>query len=182
MGIFNIKKRGYFKLSKADFKTKKDDFELVSVKFSGNFFEKLSQETEKENSTEELAQITNTASIILFKNKVEIVYNPSEIELEEDKFITLINQKLNWINNNKSLINIEITKKLLPLKNENWLEENETKISEIEFVKRIRLASILFLEDGSSELIFNDGNLFWEHQIVADLSAKNKLIAINIRG
>jgi hypothetical protein len=34
----------------------------------------------------------------------------------------------------------------------------------------------------SCELIFDDGDLFWQNEIVADLSRKNKLTDASIRG
>ena len=183
MGIFSrFNKKGNINLSKSDFKTESEDFEVLSVKVSGDFFEKFPQAKKKDNYTGKTTLITNTVTLPLFGNKVEITYDPSEIELNEDKFIDQMNRTLNWIADNESGIKSGVTKKLLPLKNENWLEENEIELSESEFIKRIKLSSISFFGDGSSELIFDDGDLFWEHQIVADLSGKNKLTEINIRG
>ena len=40
---------------------------------------------------------------------------------------------------------------------------------------KIKLNAISFFGDLNCELIFDDGDLFWEHQIVVDLSNKNKL-------
>ena len=118
----------------------------------------------------------------IFGNKVEITYDPSKIELNENKFIEQINRKLDWIADNEKTLNNGIAKKLVPLKNESWLDENESEISNGEFIKRIQLKSITFYGDGNSELSYDDNDLFWEHQIVADLSIKNKLTDVNIRG
>jgi hypothetical protein len=183
MGIFlRFKKKGNINLSKSDFKTESEDFEVLSVKVSGDFFEQFPQAKKKDNYTGKSTLITNTAILSLFGNKVKITYDPSEIELNEDKFIDQINRNLNWIADNQSGIKSGVAKKLLPLKNENWLEENESELSESEFIKRIELTSISFFGKGNSELIFDDGDLFWEHEIVADLNTKNKLTDINIRG
>ncbi|WP_179007478.1 DUF2262 domain-containing protein [Winogradskyella forsetii] len=183
MGIFSrFKKKGNINLSKSDFKTESEDFEVLSVTVSGDFFEKFPQAKKKDNYTGKSTLVTNTTSLSLFGNKVDITYDPSEIELNENKFIEQINRNLNWIADNESGIKSGITKKLLPLKNENWLEENESELSESEFIKRIKLTSISFFGKGNSELIFSDGDLFWKHDIVADLNTKNKLTDINIRG
>nr|WP_308992897.1 DUF2262 domain-containing protein [Mariniflexile sp. KMM 9835]MDQ8212461.1 DUF2262 domain-containing protein [Mariniflexile sp. KMM 9835] len=183
MGIFSrFKKKGDVNLSKSDFKTQSEDFEVLSVKVSGDFFEKFPQAKKKDNYTGKSTLITNTAILSLFGNKVKITYNPSEIELNEDKFINQMNRNLNWIANNESEIKIGISKKLLILKNESWLQENESELSKNEFIKRIKLTSISFFGKGNSELIFDDGDLFWEHEIVADLNTKNKLTDVNIRG
>lgn len=183
MGILSrFKKKGEFNLSRSDFKTESEDFEVLSVKVSGDFFEKFPQAKKKENHVGKSALITNTANISLFGNKIEITYDPSEIELNEDKFIARINHHLNWIADNESGIKSGITTKLLPLKNENWLEENEAELSEGEFINRIKLMSISFSGKGNSELTFNDGDLFWKHEIVVGLNTKNKITNISISG
>ncbi len=183
MGIFSrFKKKGNINLSKSDFKTESEDFEVLSVKVSDDFYEKFPQAKKKENYTGKNTLITNSTKISLFGNNVEITYDPSGIELNENKFIDQINRNLNWIADNESGIKSGIAKKLLPLKNENWLEENESELSQSEFIKRIKLTSISFFGKGNSELIFDDGDIFWEHDIVADLNTKNKLTDINIRG
>jgi hypothetical protein len=183
MGIFSrFKKSGNFNLSKSDFKTESDDFEVISVKVSDDFYDLFPQAKKKENCTGKSTLITNTSSVSLFGNKVEISYDPNETELNENIFINQINRNLNWIADNENGIKCTIAKKLLSLKNQSWLEENEIELTETKFIKRIKLTSISFFGKGNSELIFNDGNLFWEHDIVADLNTKNKLTDINIRG
>jgi hypothetical protein len=183
MGLFSrFKKKGKFNLSKSEFKTESEEFEVLSVKVSGDFFDKFPQAEKKENYVGKNTLISNSAKIILFGNQVEITYDPSEIELNENKFIDQINSRLNWISDNEKTLKNGIAEKLVPLKNESWLDETETEISNNEFVKRIQLSRITFYGDGNSELTFDDNDLFWEHQIVADLNAKNKLTDINIRG
>jgi hypothetical protein len=182
MGLFSkFRKKGEFNLSKSDFTTKREDFEVISVKLSEDFFEKFPQAKKKENYAGKNTLVTYSTKITLFGNKVEITYDPSEIELNEDKFIDLINEKLNWISENKETIKNGIAKKLVPLKNDSWLDENEPEISNSEFIKRIQLNGITFYEDGNSELNFDDDNLFYGHQIVADLK-NNKLTDISING
>ena len=183
MGLFSrFKKKGEYNLSKSDFKTESEDFEVLSVKLSGDFFEKFPQAKKKENYTGKNTLITNSTKINILGNQVEITYDPSEIELNENKFIDLINNKLNWISNNEETLKNGIAKNLVPLKNDSWLNENESEISNDEFIKRIKLNRITFYGNGDSELTFDDDDLFWGHQIVADLSVKNKLTDINIRG
>ena len=48
MGIFSrFKKKGNINLTKSDFKTESGNFEVLSVKVSGSFFEKLPQAKKK---------------------------------------------------------------------------------------------------------------------------------------
>lgn len=55
--------------------------------------------------------------------------------------------------------------KLLPLKNESWLDDDETEISPAEFKAKMTLESISVSADGKFEFWHNDGNLFLGHSI-----------------
>ena len=110
MGLFSrFKKKGKFNLLKSDFKTESEDFEVVSVKLSDDFFEKFPQAKKKENYTGKNTLVTNKAKINLFENQVEIIFDPSEIELNENRFIELINHRLNWISDNEETLKNGIT-------------------------------------------------------------------------
>ena len=54
---------------------------------------------------------------------------------------------------------------LLPLKNENWLDEDEAELSPDEFKDRMTLESITVYPSGSFDFWHNDGDLFWGHSI-----------------
>lgn len=56
--------------------------------------------------------------------------------------------------------------KLLPLKNGNWLGEEEEPFSAKAFVSQMTLESISVHPDGSFEFWHDDGDLFWGHSIV----------------
>lgn len=56
---------------------------------------------------------------------------------------------------------------LLELHNEAWNEGK--KIDNHEFINRMELEAITFYEDGSSELYYKDGDLFWGHCILIAL-------------
>ena len=60
---------------------------------------------------------------------------------------------------------------LLPLKNENWLGENEKELTRKQFLAKMKLNSITVNEDGEFEFWHDDGNLFLGHsiQITGDL-------------
>ncbi|PWH84317.1 hypothetical protein DIS18_07225 [Algibacter marinivivus] len=187
MGIFSwFNKKASFNLKKSDFKIENESFydseasELVNVEFAKDV-----TEWKKENGITEDRELNydrSVANLLLFGNQVEIVYHHAEIELNENDFLNEINKKLNWVSKNQKEINNDIARKLVPLKNGSWLGENESKISKNNFLNRIRLDSILFFGDLSFELIYDDGNLFWKHQIVVDLNKDNKLINIDIQG
>lgn len=55
--------------------------------------------------------------------------------------------------------------KLLPLKNESWLDDGEPELRPEDFLSRMRLESISIRPDGSFEFWHSDGDLFWGHSI-----------------
>lgn len=58
------------------------------------------------------------------------------------------------------------TKKLLGLKNDNWLDENEPEVSEEGFAHKMALESISVEAGGAFEFWHDDGDLFWGHSIL----------------
>lgn len=71
---------------------------------------------------------------------------------------------------------------LLELKNESWLQENQTELSPIEFLKAMSLESITFNPDGNFEFWHNDGGLFWGHSILICGSIEEGLYDADIPG
>jgi hypothetical protein len=71
---------------------------------------------------------------------------------------------------------------LLPLKNDTWLQKGESPLTEADFLKRMRLQSIWFGEDGSFEFWHNDGDLFWGHSIEVRGNLKDGLTEADIPG
>lgn len=71
--------------------------------------------------------------------------------------------------NNQSVWNRRIRayaiEKLLPLKNDAWLNEGEVELTAADFEKRMSLESITVNADGSFDFWHNDGDLFWGHSI-----------------
>jgi hypothetical protein len=55
--------------------------------------------------------------------------------------------------------------KLLPLKNKNWLDDDEDVLTAGEFKARMKLESITVAADGSFDFLHNDGDLFFGHAI-----------------
>lgn len=58
-----------------------------------------------------------------------------------------------------------ILSELLQLKNEDWLGEEETELTSKAFLERLTLVSISIFGAGRFEFWFEDGDLFWGHDI-----------------
>lgn len=56
--------------------------------------------------------------------------------------------------------------KLLPLKNENWLAEDQSPLTEEAFRGHLEVQSIVAEDEGAFTVYFDDGDLFWGHAIV----------------
>jgi hypothetical protein len=57
---------------------------------------------------------------------------------------------------------------LLPLKNESWLDEDESELTEAADEGRMMIKTITVDVDGSFGFWFADGDLFWGHAIHVD--------------
>jgi hypothetical protein len=55
---------------------------------------------------------------------------------------------------------------MLDLKNGTWLRDGETPLSADEFMGRLTLQSIGIEADGSSQFFYEDGGLFWGHDVI----------------
>lgn len=55
----------------------------------------------------------------------------------------------------------------LPTKNDSWLEEDEEEMTEAQFKAAINLETISFAEDEDISMWYSDGEIFWDHTLVA---------------
>jgi hypothetical protein len=72
--------------------------------------------------------------------------------------------------------------KLLPLKNELWLDEDEEPVTDEEFRSRMTLTAISIFGDGTTEFWHDDGDLFWGHLIQVERAANGEFTDANIPG
>jgi hypothetical protein len=63
--------------------------------------------------------------------------------------------------------------RLLPLKNESWLDEDEHEVTSDEFKGKMSLQSVTVYDDGAFEFSHDDGDLFWGHciQVTGDIES-----------
>ena len=63
-------------------------------------------------------------------------------------------------------IHEQVISELLPLKSQNWQEDDGSTVTRDEFLNRMKLKSITLRADGSFDVCYDDGDLFWGHEIV----------------
>ncbi len=57
---------------------------------------------------------------------------------------------------------------MIQLKNDAWLDDGESLVTEEEFRNRMVLESVIVNGDGTASLTFLDGDIFWGHWIVVE--------------
>ena len=71
--------------------------------------------------------------------------------------------------------------KLLKLKNDLWIEEDEKEVTKKDFKDRMKFTS-LYVFSESANFYFDDGNLFWGHTIEVTINQNLEFIDANIVG
>ncbi len=71
---------------------------------------------------------------------------------------------------------------LLELKNDSWLDEDESELSREEFLQRVSLESVTVGPNGRFEFWYADGDLFWGHSIMVSGSLDGGLDSADIHG
>jgi len=173
--------QGKFNLHLSDFSTKRHSAEVISVKLSPDFYE-LFPEANKSVETGKRQISTSVVKLIFWGQHVEVSFDPNVTSSGSEEFIIKINNQLNWLIKHKHLVDEVIIRDLLPLKNDSWLDENETVLSEERFLEAISLTSIDFDQNAGATLYYDDGNTFFGHTIVVEISSKQKVKQASIAG
>ena len=139
-------------------------------------------------STERFGDVVLNPTIGWFEGKAK--WNRKTIELQfnkgEDDGIagaietaeTLWAEQAAW----KRKVDDFAVKKLLPLKNDSWLGEDEAELTPKEFKARMKLLSISVSSNGRFEFWHDDGDLFWGHSLQISGNLKDGLLDADIPG
>lgn len=72
--------------------------------------------------------------------------------------------------------------RLLKLKNEVWLDDNEEPLTPEQFKTRMVLESINVYPEGDVELYHSDGDLFFGHYILVEMDSSDRFLDAYIAG
>ena len=176
-----------------------DDFYIIEMKFKNDILSLLSEKDEKIEATlkqfnKALQNIWSNFTMeelsIAFRQAPAVVLD--EIKKEDmPKTVTIknfgkfiYNKKLNAYKLFKQFIEKAkdyTTDKLLKLKNDLWLEEDEKEVTKKDFKDRMKFTS-LYVFSESANFYFDDGNLFWGHTIEVTINQNLEFIDANIVG
>jgi hypothetical protein len=139
-------------------------------------------------STQQFGQVVMNPVIGWFEGKVKWNRKTIKLHLEpgEDGSISdaIKTAECLWSNQAawKRKVDEFAVEKLLSLKNESWLGEDEPELTPGDFKKKTKLQSINVSGDGSFEFWHDDGNLFWGHSIQIRGTLKDGLADADIPG
>ncbi|MBF0105916.1 MAG: DUF2262 domain-containing protein [Deltaproteobacteria bacterium] len=109
--------------------------------------------------------ISYTATIPLWGAGVNVTFRHDKTIEDLNQFVSSLSLMTDWISQNKKLIEDHVVSDMLSLKNDVWLDDDEDPLSTKQFLSSIRPADMLVSADGSVELFFDAGDLFFGHQI-----------------
>lgn len=114
----------------------------------------------------------------LFKEEIEYYFSAdNKEELKKVKNIFSNIEIIDFIEKVKDYT----AHKLLKLKNDLWLEEDEKEVTKKDFKDRMKFTGLyVFCE--SANFYFDDGDLFWEHTIEVTVNKNLEFIDANIVG
>ena len=104
--------------------------------------------------------------------------NAAELERALEASALLFQQSSQW----NSRIRELAVDELLPVKNGNWLEDDETELSREEFLARMLLEYIQVDESGVFVFSHDDDDMFWGHKIIVVGDLKTGLRLAEIAG
>ena len=125
---------------------------------------------------------TYSSKLTVWDRTVDISFDPDNVESDLDTFVAILSEQAQWIAASRSQIEDSIIGELLELKNSTWLEEGQKSVSRAQFLKAIVLTDITFRSDGSFEMYFDDGDLFFGHTILLSGSKDKGIDSATIAG
>lgn len=142
--------------------------------------EQLSGEVNGKPVTTEMK--TYSARLVIWNREIEISFDPDELNVDPNEFVSGLSEQAQWVNENRSVIEDSIISELFELKNSRWLEEYEKPVSREQFLNAMVLTGITFFTDGSCEMYFEDGDLFWGHFILVGISHDRRVEDVTLAG
>jgi hypothetical protein len=123
-----------------------------------------------------------------YEGKIKVQQSEIPIRLstdEEGEVVSVCRRATNFVaelEDHAQSAKESAVERLLELKNETWIDENEEPSTPEQFKHRMVLESISIDSDGEVSFYHNDGNLFWGHCILVTMDSENNFIGAEIAG
>lgn len=103
-------------------------------------------------------------------------------EKENAAALALAQRTETWLGSNMDKLKEYAATELLDLKNEEWIDEDETPLTQSEFIAGLTVSEILLFADGNFQLFFDDNDMFWGHHVVIDVDEAGAFTGASIAG
>jgi hypothetical protein len=123
-----------------------------------------------------------------YKGQIKVRQSDVSIQLstdEEGEVASSLKRATNFVGelgNHAELAKEYAAQKLLELKNETWIDDDEQPLTTEQFQQRMVLESISIDSEGEISFYHNDGDLFWGHCILVTMDSANNFIDADIPG
>jgi hypothetical protein len=135
-----------------------------------------------------LGRLTWDDNLDWYSGKIECGGLPVDVSMIRDATGSVdiaLTRARNVVRNSNKYVQLARTyavERLLDLKNDNWLDENEEPLTPADFMGRMTLESMVFGPNGDITYYHRDGGMFWGHCIQICVDAKDKCTGADIPG
>ena len=124
-----------------------------------------------------------SGELVVWDQKIDVSFISDAVDIELANFIAILSAQVNWIAENRPVIEDKIVSELLELKNSTWLRNGEKPLSRRKFLSAITPTNITFYpQEGNCEMSFECGDLFWGHWIIVWISKDRQIEGVGIEG
>ncbi len=165
--------------------------ELESKFYQGNYFQcdNSSQSTKRDKSRKSYISVLGVGRLLFNSaaNQFEIRKNGIDFVVDDLPQEDMKKAKKNLqhayedLSATVTMAKSYAAKALLATKNESWLQDNESPLTEKEFSDQMQLESVE-VDDEEICLVFKDNDLFWGHYIEVRMTSDSRLISAGIVG
>lgn len=127
-------------------------------------------------------QTSYTKTVVIYGRNVEVSFDVIEtISYDLEVFTTNLETRIEWVRQNKDLLDMELAAHYPGyLDDEEDWEENPISVEA--FVSRIQLYGISFFHDLSFQVFYDDGDTYWGHSIIINVSVDYEIENSTIAG
>ncbi|MFC7441763.1 DUF2262 domain-containing protein [Laceyella putida] len=109
---------------------------------------------------------------------VDVLFDPKGIN--ENEGFHIVYGQWEKVKENWRKLEEDVADHLLDIHNEAW--NDEEPITKDTFISRMTIEAIRFWSDGTAEVYFDDGDLFWGHCILVSLNQDGQVVDADIAG
>lgn len=113
-----------------------------------------------------------------------IAGNEVEFSIAREQFETgsSIEELIGFIEGSRLRLLDQVLEELLEIKNEDWLRDGEPPLSGEDFRRSLSMAAVSVGPSGHLRISYQDGGMFWGHEVVISLFPDRSVAKIDLEG